>query len=471
MHQRILVTLDGSEPAEAALSYAEALARGSRGALCLVQAAPPDEQAATSDYLHRLAADLRARGVAAAARVLDGAPADAVAAAATEWQADLIVMASHGRTGLERSLQGSVADAVLHRAAVPLLLVRLGHVAASSWPCRVLVPLDGSELAEAAVDHAGGLVGTDGELVLYQAVLPETSGRLGELGDEPVWAALLSDAESAAQSYLDGVAARQRAAGRRVRTVAELGEPAAGIADYCHRARVDLVVLSSHGRAGVRRWLQGSVADDLLRLAPAPLLVLRPLLEAARAPQHVTPGERPRPPATLELTARQAELLRLVLERLIHDSSTGEPLTAEVQTLVQKLYATADGPAGRAAPDGSAAAGAGDRVADDPWESWGAGPAVDRGAIQSGYPVFARPDAPADEGDLGAFVGVVDEVIDSRDAPYLHVRGGLEQAGELFLPLKAVRAAGGHQVRLSLSPADLLRRRWPAPRPAALRAV
>lgn len=82
--------------------------------------------------------------------------------------------------------------------------------------------------------------------------------------------------------------------------------------------------------------------------------------------------------------------------------------------------------------------------------------AADRPAIQSGYPVFARPDDPANDLDLGRFVGVVDDVIERRGAPYLHVRGGLEQARDLFLPLGAVRTAANHQVRLNVTLADLL---------------
>jgi hypothetical protein len=85
-----------------------------------------------------------------------------------------------------------------------------------------------------------------------------------------------------------------------------------------------------------------------------------------------------------------------------------------------------------------------------------------RSTIQSGYPVFARPADPAKDFELGQFVGVVDDVIESRGTPYLHVRGALEQARELFLPLGAVRAAGGHQVRLNLAPADLLGQGWHA---------
>lgn len=452
MYRRILVPLDGSEPAEAALSYAEALARASDGTIYLLRAAAPDDQAAADRYLMRLAADLAARGLAAETLPFGVRPADAVVEAATQVQIDLVVMATHGRTGLARSLQGSVADAVLHRAPMPLLLVRLGHPAPVGWPRRVLVPLDGSDLAEGALDHAVSLLGSDVELVLYQAVLPEAAGMVRQLGEEPIWTGLLTDAEGEAQAYLDSVAARQRTTGRRVRTVAEFGEPAAGITDYCHREQVDLIVLSSHGRAGLRRWLLGSVADDLLRLAPAPLLVLRPLLDTAEMSVACSPSvarPRPEPQVTLGLTERQVRLLRTALDRLLHDPAREAALTPELRALAGQLDAAPL--AGGVRPPVVA-------------------PALDHDAIQPGYPVFARHADPAHDADVGQFVGVVDDVLERRGIHYLRVRGGLEQARELFLPLDAVRLATGHQVRLNLTPADLVGPAWHQPPWAALRA-
>ena len=467
MVRRILVTLDGSEPAEAALAYAEALARQDGATLCLLRAAPLDDHAAAGRYLDRLATDSRARGLAVETLVLGGSPADAVVTAAARGSADLVIMATHGRTGLERTRHGSVADEVLHRTPTPLLLVRLGHIPPSTWPRRVLVPLDGSELAAAALDHVRSLLPNDVELVLYQAVLPEASGMLGELGDEPVWVGLLSDVEGEARAYLDGVAAQQRAAGRCVRTVAEFGQPAAGITDFCHREHVDLIVLSSHGRGGVSRWLLGSVADDLLRMAPAPLLVLRPRLATAVAPRpralsQTEPRPRPQPIPMLDLSAHEVALLREAVAHVREDAAGTEPLAAELQMLEQRLPMAA----ARLRVDAWAEARP-VPTADVPADRR---PAVDGKAIQPGYPVFARHTDPASDFDLGQFVGVVDEVIETRGAPYLHVRGGLEQARELFLPLGAVRAAEGHQVRLNLTPADLLGQTWHTP-PPVLQAV
>jgi hypothetical protein len=100
---------------------------------------------------------------------------------------------------------------------------------------------------------------------------------------------MVEEAYAAAQRYLEEKAVALSAAGHRVRIQTEHGSPAQRIAEYARQENVDLIVLSSHGRAGAARWLLGSVADDLVRTAPVPVLLLRPLLAAADRPPP--PGE------------------------------------------------------------------------------------------------------------------------------------------------------------------------------------
>src|SRR6478609_1242959 len=127
MYAQILVPLDGSPVAEAALPCAEALARLAPSTLYLVRAAPPEDEALATAYLARIAADVRARGLVAEPVVAPGRPADVVVQQAAERAVDLIVMTTHGRSGPGRWVLGSVADAVLHRTARPMLLVRSGQ--------------------------------------------------------------------------------------------------------------------------------------------------------------------------------------------------------------------------------------------------------------------------------------------------------------------------------------------------------
>ncbi len=143
-HPRLLVPLDGSEFAEAALPIAESLAMALRGSLLLLRVvrlpeAPLTEdgmviayvdqelerlRAEAKDYLAQVARRLTVGQGAVESAVRVGEPSDAIVAASQEFGASLVIMATHGRTGLSRLLLGSIADGVLRRGQVPLLLVR-----------------------------------------------------------------------------------------------------------------------------------------------------------------------------------------------------------------------------------------------------------------------------------------------------------------------------------------------------------
>ena len=134
MYRRILIALDGSEPAEAVLAPAEELAETLGATLVLVRVAhrltassvpggPPQDPAQT--YLEAVAERLRQRGRSVESVLREGEPAHEIVAAARSSSVDLIAMTTHGRSGLGRLRFGSVAEAVLQEAPTPVLLVRL----------------------------------------------------------------------------------------------------------------------------------------------------------------------------------------------------------------------------------------------------------------------------------------------------------------------------------------------------------
>ena len=88
---------------------------------------------------------------------------------------------------------------------------------------------------------------------------------------------------------------------------------------------------------------------------------------------------------------------------------------------------------------------------------------VDPRTICPGYVVFARPDGLVERGRVGPFVGVVETVLYVDGAPYVHVRSGLPDVGELFLPLAEVRLVGCQQVHLQVAREDLLGQAWRLP--------
>lgn len=141
---------------------------------------------------------------------------------------------------------------------------------------KILVPLDGSELAESVLAQVVPLVRlTDGEIILFRVVSLPTSAYM--VGTDPRLAVdLREEAEAEATEYLNGIVAKLRADG--VRAAAEIGAGvvADAIKDYAKNIHADLIAMSTHGRGGLARLMIGSVADQLVRDSHLPVLLIRP---------------------------------------------------------------------------------------------------------------------------------------------------------------------------------------------------
>lgn len=132
-------------------------------------------------------------------------------------------------------------------------------------PYTILVPLDGSTFSERALPTARGLAAGDGRLLVMRVVAaPEPPLYEG------YFESLVSRAE--AEAYLEGLARSLHPA--PVTTFVREGEPTAMILDEIAARRVDVVVMSTHGRSGVGRWVYGSVADAIMRRSPVPVLLV-----------------------------------------------------------------------------------------------------------------------------------------------------------------------------------------------------
>jgi nucleotide-binding universal stress UspA family protein len=135
---------------------------------------------------------------------------------------------------------------------------------------KILVPLDGSRLAESALDMAMTFARDDATLILLRA----TEGHAGAFTD-PAEAQVAAVRE--AEGYLASVAARLRRLGaKNVDTSVWYGPPVEAITDAAQLRKVDLIVMSSHGRTGLGRLILGSVAESVLRATSTPILLLRP---------------------------------------------------------------------------------------------------------------------------------------------------------------------------------------------------
>jgi nucleotide-binding universal stress UspA family protein len=149
---------------------------------------------------------------------------------------------------------------------------------------KILVPLDGSKLAEEVLSHVQDLAQRYGsEVILIQVVPPlsklvmETEAvSMGEARAGPEAATAVAKAErEKAHSYLESTAKRLRDEGVRVRAEILTGEAGDAVVAYAQSEVVDLIAMSTHGRSGLGRLVYGSVADHVLRHTGAPVLLIR----------------------------------------------------------------------------------------------------------------------------------------------------------------------------------------------------
>jgi nucleotide-binding universal stress UspA family protein len=240
------------------------------------------EQQSLEATMTAAAARLQEQGVAVTTSLFRGDPATAILDAAQDQSVAVVVMGTHGRSGVDRWGVGSVADQVMRRNTKPTLLVRLPYTSASQQAPvrpvalqRLLVPLDGSPLAEAALPLAAELAGATGTQVILLRVEPWLTLGSAPYGAVPEFTKLEDDAAAAAAAYLTGVRERLPA-GLAVETVVLRGRPATSLVDFAIYERVDLIVMTTHGRGGLRRMVLGSVADHVVRSGVPAMLVPPP---------------------------------------------------------------------------------------------------------------------------------------------------------------------------------------------------
>jgi nucleotide-binding universal stress UspA family protein len=330
MFKRIIVPLDGSNRAERAIPVAARIARASEGSILLLrivtipleigsQVIPlsgfssttlDDDINAATNYLAAIARRDELDGIGLIMEVLTGSVAHKILDVVEDEKADLVVMCSHGATGIKRVMLGSVAQKVARHSTVPVLFLRQdGSVPISSYPdhfrplhaVMAIVALDGSALAEASLLPAASLVmalaaPARGSLQLTRVVkLPIKVNESAEPGKhtypESMDLHAKDEAIREAKTYLGNlvnhlrqgplkdadltltwsVAIGKDVAETLIRT-AETGEDAEGSNVF---GGCDLMVLATHGRGGLERWVLGSVTEHILGATRLPMLIVR----------------------------------------------------------------------------------------------------------------------------------------------------------------------------------------------------
>ena len=298
MYEAILVPLDGSKTAEKVLPYARYLAGKFKVPVELLAVVDVVEIAShmTSEKVHFLDTIIEdavqhsttyLRGVATPiagtnvrCSVEKGRAEDTIIEKAATDKTMLITMATHGRSGLNRFLLGSIAEKVLRGTVNPLLLIRAGDEKSQGEAMlkSIIVPLDGSELAEAVLPIVADMAKKlDLEIELFRTYHVPYNVYSGDEGLYAVnYEELLAGLRDEAAEYLEKKAADLKRLGvAKVQCITKEGLAADEIISLGRKTPDNLIAMSSHGRSGVRRWVLGSVTELVVRHSGDPVLVIR----------------------------------------------------------------------------------------------------------------------------------------------------------------------------------------------------
>ncbi|WP_058996118.1 universal stress protein [Haloarcula sp. CBA1127] len=280
MFDRILVPTDGSPGSERAFEVAATLASTHDATVHVLSVV--DEHGPTDDwdydgdspaeaFIESQADHVDTEGLSVTAAVREGVVHDAVLDYGDENDIDLIIMGTHGRTGVRRFLLGSVTEKVVRLADVPVLSVKADAEPGTVSFDDILLPTDGSSGAEAAIEPAGALASATDATVHLVSVVDTRS-----LGVDVGSSVIVDELESVATDAVENTSDRLSEMGvETVETAIAHGVPYRTILDAIEEADADLVVIGTHGRTGIDRYLLGSVAEKLVRTSPVPVMTVR----------------------------------------------------------------------------------------------------------------------------------------------------------------------------------------------------
>jgi nucleotide-binding universal stress UspA family protein len=296
MYNRLLVALDGSQLSEGILPYARSFAKTLAIPVELLHVVDPDhfmysvfahhgryydimtvEKKRSIDYLRKIATSF-SDSASVDCSVKTGNPAEVIVDRAASHAGILIAMTAHGRSGTKRWLLGGIAEKVLRAATNPLLLAR--STEETKIRDRVvlktlLVPLDGSGLAETVLPHVAELAKKMNlEVVLVRVLMPGVVYPTGDYA--PDWEPLNEEIRKEANGYLQQKTQQlQREGLETVSSILLEGNAAETIIDLARERGPSLIAMCSHGRTGGGRGVLGIVTDRIVRHSGDPVLIFR----------------------------------------------------------------------------------------------------------------------------------------------------------------------------------------------------
>jgi nucleotide-binding universal stress UspA family protein len=343
MFEKILVPLDGSPFAERALMPALALAQQGHGEVILLSVpymkqivvedwnnydydqSLEQSQRELTEYLEEVKVKKAHPDLVLRTLVEFGDAAGVIVDTAVAQEIDLIVMATHGRSGFSRWMLGSVTERVLRTAPCPVLVARedkpLSHI---------MITLDGSALSEYALGpgmEVASRLGSHVTLLSVENGEALDQGFVAEL--EKIEAGLgahtIENFFHRTEAYLQRLARElQTDLGQIIHIAPRTGTVVEAILETIETDNVDLVVMATHGRSGLKRWVYGSVTEKVLRSAPCNMLIMRPPLSELK------------PRTTGSEQTEQQYPVEAVVQPLTTDQAEVEAIPDDPQSVMEK---------------------------------------------------------------------------------------------------------------------------------------
>jgi nucleotide-binding universal stress UspA family protein len=294
---KVLIAIDSSPASQRVLDEIAARPWPSNTAFCIVSAVEvgrfsevpaliADAKRESEQLVKAGAAKLLCAKQTATTQVLMGSPRRAVSAYAQDWSADLIVAGSHGHSTVGRFFLGSVAQGILRTASCSVEIVRYpaGGRAPSSHPMKILLATDGSECSVAAMRSVASRpwpIGTVFKILSVEELaptpIPVEVSSLAAIYPASLLEELVTGARARAIAASEGAQKTLTQAGLTVlgQDPTPSGDPKSVILDTAKTWQADLIVLGSHGRHGLDRFLMGSVAESVAVHAHCSVVVVR----------------------------------------------------------------------------------------------------------------------------------------------------------------------------------------------------
>ncbi len=232
-------------------------------------------------YVEREADQMNAAGVNCSGEAVMGDPAEEIVNYADKIDADLIAMATHRGSGLARGILGSVTDRVLRSAGRPVMAVHPESLStfggAMGQPETIVVPLDGSDRSAGVVDLALEVANAVGsEVVFFRVVQYPYYGVTAIDASYFDTGYAVSQQRLEAEAYLKQFEEKAEAMGLTAKSVVTTGSPAGRLLDEAKSLSRPLIIMSTRGESGIKRWVLGSVADKVIRSSGLPVMVVPP---------------------------------------------------------------------------------------------------------------------------------------------------------------------------------------------------